>query len=334
MRFRASAPGKAVLAGEYAVLHGAPAISMAVDCRASVGVQPSGGEWHGVRVPGANPVRFRVGPGGELEWERPDDRGDWALLEHVAREGRCALPAGSILKLDTEAFSDTGSGLKLGFGSSSALAVALAAAWLGGEEDPARAEALAAAAHRAFQDGRGSGVDVATAVHGGVIGYWKDRPVRKLEWPQGLQHALLWCGQPASTADRLVREEEFRRRGKKRSAERLGEQAEAVLDAWGEGADSAIVESFAAYVEALRAYSDDARLGVFDAGHGELAEMARQYGMVYKPCGAGGGDIGVVLSARGADPADFIARSEGLGFRHLGCALEPRGLVVETRENG
>ena len=36
MRFSASAPGKAVLSGEYAVLQGAPAIAMAVDCRARV----------------------------------------------------------------------------------------------------------------------------------------------------------------------------------------------------------------------------------------------------------------------------------------------------------
>src|SRR5690606_29173456 len=86
MQYEASAPGKAVLAGEYAVLHGAPAISMALDCRAIAGVQAAGGEWHGVRAPGGNAVRFRLRPDGGLEWERAEERGAWSLLEEVARQ--------------------------------------------------------------------------------------------------------------------------------------------------------------------------------------------------------------------------------------------------------
>ena len=39
MRIRASAPGKIVLSGEYAVLDGAPAICAAVDRRAAVTIE-------------------------------------------------------------------------------------------------------------------------------------------------------------------------------------------------------------------------------------------------------------------------------------------------------
>ena len=334
MHYEASAPGKAVLAGEYAVLHGAPAISMALDCRAIAGVQAAGGEWYGVRAPGGNAVRFRLRPDGGLEWERAEERGAWSLLEEVARQGGCALPAGSVVKLDTDAFAERESGVKLGVGSSSALAVALAAAWLGGRAEPAQVEALATAAHRALMRGRGSGIDVATAVRGGVIGYTREGPVTTLQWPERLQYALLWCGKAASTAEKLAQEEEFSKRGARRSAERLAAEAEAVLQRWQEGVDRELLESFATYVEALRGYSKDARLGIFDAGHDELASMASEYSMVYKPCGAGGGDIGIVLYAQEADPADFIARAEGFGFRRLERKLEPRGLAVDFRENG
>ena len=334
MQYEASAPGKAVLAGEYVVLHGAPAISMAVDCRAVAGVQAAGGEWYGVRAPGGNAVRFRLAREGGLEWERAEERGAWSLLEEVARQGGCALPAGGIVRLDTEAFVDRDSGVKLGLGSSSALAVALAAAWLGGRADPAQVEALAAAAHRALMHGRGSGIDVATALRGGVIGYTREGPVSALQWPERLQYAVLWCGKAASTAEKLAQEEQFSKRGARRSAERLAAEAETVLRRWQEGVERALLESFASYVEALRGYSKDARLGIFDAGHDELASMAGQYQMVYKPCGAGGGDIGIALYPQEADPADFIARAEGLGFRRLACKLEPRGLAVDFRENG
>ena len=42
-------------------------------------------------------------------------------------------------------------------------------------------------AHRAFQGGAGSGVDVATAVHGGLIEFeMKTQLVTSLAWPAGL----------------------------------------------------------------------------------------------------------------------------------------------------
>ncbi len=44
-RITASAPGKLVLSGEYAVLDGAPAICMAVDRRARVTISASGEEF-------------------------------------------------------------------------------------------------------------------------------------------------------------------------------------------------------------------------------------------------------------------------------------------------
>ncbi len=84
----------------------------------------------------------------------------------------------------------------------------------------------------------------------------------------------------------------------------------------------------------LRKFSDDHDLGVFEAGHGELCDIASEYRLVYKPCGAGGGDTGILLASQGAETAEFSARAEGLGFRKLPCRLEPRGLDVENRETG
>ena len=52
----ASAPGKAVLCGEYAVLDGAPAVCMALDRRARVTVTPFEGDWNRVSAPGYSAV--------------------------------------------------------------------------------------------------------------------------------------------------------------------------------------------------------------------------------------------------------------------------------------
>ena len=52
MRITASAPGKFVLSGEYAVLDGAPAVCVAVDRRARVSIEPYDSDHCIVQAPG------------------------------------------------------------------------------------------------------------------------------------------------------------------------------------------------------------------------------------------------------------------------------------------
>jgi phosphomevalonate kinase len=341
MRFSASAPGKVVLAGEYAVLQGAPAISMAVDCRARVTVESTGDDWHSVVSPGvADTARFRGVERGAVEWggdERVNP--DHKLLEHVWRLTQALPSQGLALTLDTRRFFDPESSLKLGFGSSSALATALTAALAragcteaGGSPDIC---AMATRAHLSFQDGRGSGVDVATAVSGGIIAFTMrpDQRIRTLKWPQGLSFSILWSGKPASTAGRLQQLERFERgRAARMAAAKLQDASRGVLDAWLKDRPTAILESLQIYTAALRRFSIEHGLGVFGAGHQELCEMADDFGFVYKPCGAGGGDVGIVffpVETVAATVAEFGSRAGQLGFRRLGRTMEAQGLIYE-----
>jgi phosphomevalonate kinase len=102
----ASAPGKIVLSGEYAVLDGAPAIAMAVDRRAVASVSDNTNDECRVVTEGfesSGDARYRI-------------------VEAVCG----ARPAGRDFVLDTRAF--VADGRKLGIGSSAALTVALVAA--------------------------------------------------------------------------------------------------------------------------------------------------------------------------------------------------------------
>jgi phosphomevalonate kinase len=341
MRFSASAPGKTVLSGEYAVLQGSPAISMAIDCRARVTVESTEADFHSVVSPGIAAVAsFRCTERGNIEW-LDDKRAnpDQALLEHVWRAAR-ALPAqGLLLTLDTRRFFDPESSLKLGFGSSSALAAALTAALArtGSAGVAAGRDVceLAMQAHSGFQGGRGSGVDVATAITGGVIAFAM-RPRQRIEalsWPRGLNFSLLWSGKPASTAERLKELEHFERgRAARTAAAKLGDASRNVLAAWQKQEVTTVLESLQAYTAALRRFSIEHRLGVFDAGHQELCEVADDLGLVYKPCGAGGGDIGILFAADDAPEislAQFGIRAGQLGFRRLPRTLEAAGLTYE-----
>jgi phosphomevalonate kinase len=327
MTIEASAPGKAVLSGEYAVLMGAPAIAMAVDRRARVRIEPAGDSVHRVTAPGvhAGAAVFRAADDGSLQWlDGAAAAEHYALLEQVWRVVRPPAEPGLALTLDTRPFFRQPGGRKLGFGSSAALATALAAALLPREAAADELYRTAAVAHRNFQDGRGSGVDVATAVHGGAIAWRMEEALaERLEWPAGLAYEVLWSGRPVSTADRLAR---FAATNRGASAGALVESAEAVFDAWHERSAAAVLASLRSYTAALQHFSEEHGLGVFEGGHEALLAEAKGREVVYKPCGAGGGDVGVAFAEDRAALAGFAAAAQRRGFELLAAACDPGGV--------
>ena len=80
----ASAPGKIVLSGEYAVLAGAPAIVMAVDRRARVAIADVDGDVSRVRAPGYTDETGRFETiDGELRWH--DGQSVFGIVDSVWR---------------------------------------------------------------------------------------------------------------------------------------------------------------------------------------------------------------------------------------------------------
>lgn len=329
----ATAPGKAVLSGEYVVLQNAPAIASAVDRRVRVSVSESSGEYHSIAAPGylEGTWSFRLGKEGDFEWrERLPGPSVFSLVEEIWKSFDTAPWPSLSLVVDTEEFADAATGLKLGLGSSAAVAVALTAALQSYRSVASDTEKLAMAAHDRFQGGQGSGVDVATSFRGGVIVYRRTGAESlKLDWPEGLHYQYLWSGQAASTAEKLAKLAEHREQdATSDSMKRLSDAAENVSAVWSLGDSGQILESFPAYIDALGQFSIDHDLGVFDAGHKELVCLATDMEIVYKPCGAGGGDIGIVLAACEDAINEFCGRARQQGFRDLDVAVAEQGLLI------
>ena len=314
----ASAPGKAVLCGEYAVLDGAPAVCMALNRRAQVTVTPCEGDWIRVSAPGYTAVEglLRV-VGGTIEWSQ--GASEFALVDAALRNPG-ALPERVVsIELDSDAFRDGESNEKIGIGSSAALTVALLAA-LGGTED---VFADAIGAHRQLQRGAGSGVDIATAVHGGLLEYrMAAAEVTALQWPAGLQYRLVWSGIAVDTRAKLAQLDST---AESKARTDLLQAAIAMAKAWRSA--TRVLNEYPAYIECLRRFSVDHGLGIFDAGHDELCIEAADAGLVYKPCGAGGGDIGILLGQSGEQLDDFMASRQ----QTLHCELDPVGVKLEHR---
>jgi phosphomevalonate kinase len=318
-----SAPGKVVIAGEYAVLDGAPAICMAVNRRAHVSITTSDNDHHSVLAPGFSESAGRfTAVGNQIEWLAGAD--DFCLLEAVWQEAAPTVSDSLTIVLDSNDFIDPASSVKLGIGSSAALTVALIAALDNITDDDINVFRAATDAHRRFQQGSGSGADIACSLAGGLIEYrMGGEPACSLAWPNGLTYALLWSGVAASTDEKL---KQLARTEAGQSRAELVIASARVAASWSEGNAVEILQQLRDYTEALRKFDVDHRLGIFDAGHAELADAAASAGLVYKPCGAGGGDLGIVIGHAESDVVTFVDTARASDFRHINMTIDETGI--------
>src|SRR5256886_13510698 len=190
-----AAPGKAFVAGEYAVLEpGGAALVVGVDRFQNASLRPLPDEKveivhrpSGSFVAGeltADGIRWAGGIADEVRFAA---RAAALAARLCAAEGR--VPRGFSLLYENEFAQD---GKKIGLGGSAAACVlAVRAACAAQERSLAGEEtcALAAAAHFDEQGGRGSGADVAACAFGGLLEVTVQRPLRVGEDPREVLRA-------------------------------------------------------------------------------------------------------------------------------------------------
>lgn len=302
----ATAPGKVMLTGEYAVLDGGEAVVVAIDRRA----------------------RARLGePTAPSEFLA-------AAAAVLAREvGAEAAAAIGRIHVDTGALR-TGA-VKLGLGSSAAATVAAVGAALhaAGAFDRARVERIARTAHaeaQARKGAAGSGADVAASARGGAIGFTRER-TRALALPPDLRLDFAWTGAAADTATLVAAV----------TAARANPGVTAALDAIAR-ASAAFAEASTAD-DALHALTQaglaTAALAAFTAvplvppAVAALQRAAAGLGAAVKTTGAGGGDIVVIGSRADADPALVAAAVAAAGLHPLALAVDPAGVDIAAGES-
>lgn len=298
----AIAPGKAVLSGEYAVLHGAPAFAVAVD-------------------------RYAVARLAK------DDTGSpfiAAAMQAAARHLGVDLPAGAIT-VDTSLLY--AGGRKLGLGSSAAVTVAtMGLAWAASGRsltDRQTLLRLAAAAHDQAQGRRGSGIDVATSLWGGLLRYRLENnhpEVTPASLPAGIELTLLATGESASTPKLLASVGAL---GPARILAVLGEPAAAFDAAMTSGGTRALIAAVERYRQGMATLGLEAGSTIVTAEHERIAELARRAGGAAKPSGAGGGDLAVAFTVGAEATSRLRAELARAGFHPLMGAPAP-GLRLET----
>jgi phosphomevalonate kinase len=326
----ARAPGKLVVLGEYAVLEGAPALVFALDRFAEVRIDASAdGVCHLATRPAQSArTSFAVGePSGAR------------LLDIVTAAVAPSLAWRATV--DSTAFFAGAD--KLGLGSSAAVLCA----WAAGLAAFARRSGLRTAdptlpnlidLHRAFQGGRGSGIDVAAALTGGAITFRLEPEgtpqVGSVRLPNSVGFAGIFAGRSASTPALVAHYRAWRDDRPAEAAallRRLTATAEAGCGAARNDDAVGFVAAFADYGRGLAALGEAMGASIVTAEHRQIGEHAREFGVAYKVSGAGGGDLGLACATDREALAAFVQSVTSRGFRVINVSLAVNGSSVEQR---
>jgi len=324
-----AAPGKAFLAGEYAVLEpGGAALVMGVDRFLNASLRPLPEKKveivqrpSGSFVAGELTVEGIRWAGGVADEVRFAARAAALAARLCAAEKR---PQRGFALLYENDFAQERK--KIGLGGSAAASVLAVRATCAAQERSLAGEetaALAAAAHFDEQGGRGSGADVAACALGGLLEVTVRRPFRAGEDPRGVLgepplsfrrlplaadlRLLLACtGAPADSRILVGGVLEFARGNPARYRARVGAISaarEALRDALEAAARSGSKEPRDAALDAVRrgaaamaALGDEAKVANVTPGLSRACAIAASAGSAAKPSGAGGGDCAIVLA--------------------------------------
>jgi phosphomevalonate kinase len=316
----ATAPGKLILTGEYAVLDGAPAIVVAVDRRviARRNATPRGSSPFLLAV--AEEIAARRGA---------DDPAAHAALE---------------ISVDSTAFYHRLT--KLGFGSSAAVTVAATALALD-TTDPQEVLPVALAAHARAQGprgARGSGADIAAAVHGGTIVFSIAEPsggappcrVERKAWPASVTLLPFFTGAAADTAQLVMRVHAARDTNRAAIDAALTAIADAsraacaALSAPPDIAPVALIGGLALAATAMDRLALATGIDLVpDCVTAARAALARLGGTV-KTTGAGGGDVGIAVLPAAMDATVATRLLVEAGCQPLRVSLDETGVDLRA----
>lgn len=312
------APGKLVLSGDYIALFDAPALVLAVNRDASAKLTPkSTGGWS-IRSNIAPRARFNSLTKLMATDEQP-------LLKTLidALPTTLNLPSHAELSLDTSTFYE--GNMKLGIGSSAAILVALAEVLGHITESRFKTRELIDL-HNSLYGKNGSGVDIVAARLGGLTRF-QNGAGNRVTPPPGLYMCFVFTGISTSTEPMLAR---FRKLVEERSKDEVTQwQKLATMVANSLNNAAVFLENLATLNQFVSEFDRTSQLGIYGSAHRKALEIANDVGVLYKPCGAGGGDTGVALTddpdALGA--FEQIAVSKNLTLLNL--KMENHGATVQ-----
>ena len=331
---RSLAPGKVILSGEHAVVHGRPGLAMACDRHATVEVAPLAGDEILIELPDLRQTRSWSLKEAETRMEALCARHHAFLrgtvdIENVLNDP-CELLLAAWLRIFQE-FELPPAAARLhvsatipphaGLGSSAAVLVATLHAAGAALQGPLSLDRLAAIAAdlESLRHGRSSGLDPTLCAYGGTLRFQKGtEPVRLNGGIEDLW--LVQTGSPASSTGECVAQV-----GRQFAGDPIWEPfAEAThqMEAAWQARDSSC------FAEAVRRNHELlVHIGVVPQAIAAFIGLAGEAGLTGKICGAGAirGDAAGMVLLHG--PKEAVASlCADHGYTAMPCVMEPQGV--------
>ena len=328
-RIVASAPGKLMISGEYAVLEGARAMVAAVSRRAYVTLNMSEGASDGSEAcSNLSPDNTTFPP--EVLLTREKAELSYGKLGHEAMHMNLSLDVHTLREGDK----------KLGLGSSAAASVATAAVVAiakGRDVDKERYEimALALEGHRAVAP-EGSGADVIASALGGFVALARDEEgidIDPLTGGLNFVWRVVWTGHPARTSDfvRAVKSlAERDREAYDAALEPIDVASQRLIDAFEENDIDTSIQAVREHHRAMRSLGEAAGVPIVTAELDLAATLAEEEQGAAKPSGAGGGDVAIALFPDEARALAFESKCRAQGLLPVAMTLGAEGVRFEA----
>jgi phosphomevalonate kinase len=322
LSIKVNVPGKLIIVGEYAVLEGADALVAAITRYVNAEISASENKY--CRLSGnltTESITFLVDDLGEVV-PTPGQSDQLlttmnfaiSIISHICKKikvlGIDISPFN--LQIDTSQFYLKEN--KLGLGSSAALTVALIVilSFFTGIEKRILSSKFdlfrfACETHFRAQGNQGSGIDIAASVNGGIniynVNWIVDEggdPIKtSIPVIEDLFILPVWTGVSASTREFLVQVDKYKVEFESEyidTMSRLVALSESGCLAYKDKNCLDLLDIIKDYYKVLYDFSCNSKIPIISKIHQRIAEVVHSYGGIYKPSGAGGGDIGLAFS--------------------------------------
>ncbi len=291
-------PGKVMLSGEYAVLHGGTAAMMPVRSRQLIITESDKPNIDSLPPVVQKALRLHID-------------------ETAMHEAAMPLQGVDIDYSQLYTKDSSGNDIKLGLGSSAAEAVGVIAlrferSKLPWETYAVNIAAYADAVHREAQHGAGSGADIAVCAFQLPLKFGKTEQQVMVEqfdsepsaWELPLN--LVYSGQPANTREMVAKFEEWHDSDPKarEPVEQLVNWSHILSKAWFTEPKDEFLPKLDLFNDVLASCAEKAGIELKTERHLELEEWAKKHGGRAKPTGAGGGDMILLIGDLPLDELD------------------------------
>ncbi len=323
MSIQVKIPGKLILLGEYAVLEGARALVMAVDRYVKVSVQEREAATDYQIKTNLNHTlyHFMIDESGmiqphssETDVTRNEMNFACQAIQAICRQilGRGGTISPFSIEIDTRQFYFNES-QKLGLGSSASVIVAIILAlakFYHVDEDLFVNEGdlfgFCQKIHKIAQGNRGSGIDVASSVFGGIVEYLMPKANHDMSakfrvytsMPLGLFMVPIWTGVSSSTRNLLKKVDVFRSENPvefELIMEKMTNLSNNGCRAFKNSDVNTFLNIVYEFYHVLLKFTQRSGVPVISEIHKNIADIVYDAGGIYKPSGAGEGDLGIAF---------------------------------------